>query len=165
MSRGSSRSLPALLALVVFLASAAAHAASPQDEQGAAVTGATALETRLFAPCCWTQTLDVHESELSSSLRAEIRRRLRAGETADSIEEDLVARYGERIRAVQKGRDTRGVAPVVTGVAALLGAVGLFSWIRRRTRRGPEELAPEARSPVEDEYDELVDDELRRLDA
>lgn len=165
MSRWFTRSLAALAALVVSPAITPAHAASPRDEQGAAVSGATALETRLFAPCCWTQTLDVHESELSSSLRAEIRQRLRAGEAADSIEESLVARYGERIRAVQKGGDTRGAVPAVAGVAALFGAAGLFSWMRRRTRRGPAEPAPEAASPADKEYDEILDDELRRMDA
>lgn len=165
MTRWSSRSLAALLALSASLAAAPVHATPAQDDGGAAVSGATALETRLLAPCCWTQTLDVHESELSSSLRAEIRRRLRAGETADSIEESLVARYGERIRAVQKGGDTRGAVPAVAGVAAALGALALLLWMRRRTRRTPDDAAPAKASPARDEYDDRLDDELRQLDA
>lgn len=153
--------------VLVLLAAPPAVAASPEEDRGAAVSGATALETRLLAPCCWTQTLDVHESELSSSLRAEIRRRLRAGESTGAIEEDFVARYGERIRAVQKGGDTRGAVPVIAAMAALLGALGLLSWMRRRTRLGAAEAPPPATVPAvpDDGYDERLDDELRRLDA
>lgn len=149
-----------LLPLVLLLAAAPANAASPNEAP--ADSGATALETRLLAPCCWTQTLDYHESELSTSLRAEIRRRLRAGEAAEAIEDDFVARYGERVRAVPKGADTRGAIPVISAVASLLGAAGLFTWMRRRTQRTPPPVAPPA---GRDEYDEHLDDELRRLDA
>lgn len=158
----SLRSMSRLVPLALFLAAAApAKAASPNADPAA--SGATALETRLLAPCCFTQTLDYHESELSTALRAEIRQRLRAGETTGAIEEDFVARYGERVRAVPKDVDTRSAIPVISAVASLLGAAGLFVWMRRRTQRAssPVAGAPSAR----DEYDEHLDDELRRLDA
>ena len=64
------------------------------------VPGAERLEGRLLAPCCWAQTLDIHGSEIANSLRREIRTRLKAGEQPEAIEQSLVARYGERMRAV-----------------------------------------------------------------
>jgi cytochrome c-type biogenesis protein CcmH/NrfF len=82
---------------------------------------ATELETKLFAPCCYIQTLDVHESDLADKLRAEIERRLSTGEAALSIEDDLVTRYGARIRAVPRDSDSRWHIPFVVGSALALG--------------------------------------------
>src|SRR5450432_1715942 len=109
--RGFFRALPALAsALGVFLAlGAAARAAAPnevapQDDYGADiqgdVPGASAIEGRLMAPCCWTQTIDIHDSEIALSMRHEIRRRLRNGESADAIQASFVERYGPKIMAV-----------------------------------------------------------------
>src|ERR1700743_1304827 len=66
------------------------EAVAPEDDfaddiQGN-VPGASAIEGRLMAPCCWTQTIDIHDSEIALSMRHEIRRRLRNGESADAIE-------------------------------------------------------------------------------
>ena len=111
--------------------------------------------------------LDVHESEMASALRAEIRDRLRAGESAAAIEEDLVRRHGGRIRAVDGAGDTRGAIPVVAGLLALLAGVGLLAWMRARVGRAGEPRAPTpapAAPVAPDLYDERLDDELRRLD-
>ena len=43
------------------------------------VEGASRLEGRIMAPCCWTQTIDIHGSEPAYELRREIRKRLKAG--------------------------------------------------------------------------------------
>ncbi|HEU4537075.1 MAG TPA: cytochrome c-type biogenesis protein CcmH [Polyangiaceae bacterium] len=129
------------------------------------------LEERLLAPCCWLQTLDGHESPLASELRADIRRRLRAGEAAAAIEDDLVARFGERMRAVPKGRDPRAAIPVVAGagLALVLGALALTMrrWLRagRRAAQGTRALAAAAAGPDDAAYEARLDDELRALDG
>jgi cytochrome c-type biogenesis protein CcmH len=59
-----------LLTVTLALVCAVAHA-----DAGAEHTqrrSALALELRLLAPCCWVQTLDVHESELATALRSEM---------------------------------------------------------------------------------------------
>src|SRR5689334_3223104 len=97
--------LAASLALVSVSARADATHVTPEDPNKYAeelqgyVPGASALEGRIIAPCCWTQTIDIHGSELSNDLRREIRKRLRAGEGADAIEASLVARFGPKILA------------------------------------------------------------------
>src|SRR5829696_1651838 len=73
------------------------------------VPGANRLEGRIRAPCCWNQTLDIHGSEISNSLKREIRRRLRAGETPDAIEASIVQRYGEKVLAVPPNSPLKGV--------------------------------------------------------
>jgi cytochrome c-type biogenesis protein CcmH len=116
------------------------------------------LESRLFAPCCYTQTLDVHESDLASQLRREIHARIGAGEAAQQIEDDLAVRYGERIRAVPRGRDPRAFIPALIAVvmAASFGVLLRFGmgWRRRSALAVPVADA--------EQYDEALDAELAR---
>lgn len=124
---------------------------------------AHALELRLVAPCCWNQTLDVHESEVAAVLRQEIRARLANGETSAVIEDDFARRYGERIRAVPRGRDPLLAVPLLIGALMTLSALGLIALGRRWTRQG---LAPptiETRTTLADDYDGRLDEELQRL--
>src|SRR5258706_5187557 len=77
--------------------------ATPNASFNEYVPGATVLEGQLLAPCCWDssrQTLDIHGSPIANELRREIRARLRAGETPDAVEADLVRRYTTKILAV-----------------------------------------------------------------
>jgi len=134
------------------------------DGDAPRTTSAAALESRLLAPCCWTQTLDVHTSDAATELRTEIERRLANGEPAATVEDDLAARFGERIRAVPKGRDPRQGAALVTLALMALAGVGLAVVVRRWTRKAPA-TAPSSRSaPVRDEYDDRVDAELKEMD-
>lgn len=113
---------------------------------------ATELEERLLAPCCWNQTLDIHASPLASSIRSEIRRRLEAGESVAQVEADLVARHGERIRAVPHAGFMR---PVGIGLLALAGLafVAVVAFGRRRARvptaAPPPTLAPSERQALD----------------
>jgi cytochrome c-type biogenesis protein CcmH len=134
------------------------------------VPGERAIQGRLIAPCCWNQTLDSHESPLADQLRAEIRTRLRGGESAGAIEADIVSRYGERVRAVPHNHDTRGNVPLMVAVAMFASVVLLTRLARRWVRRGnaPTEAATPAPNSADararDDYDARVDDELARLD-
>lgn len=151
------RSIALALALSLSPALASAH------EGDDAVVGAGTIEGRLLAPCCWTQTLDVHESPLADALRAEIRARLRRGESAAAIESDLVTRYGERVRAVPAGRDTRGTVPVLVGLGMLGSVVGLVFVVRRWVRRSVSPPPPAPGAP-RDAWDARIDEELRALE-
>ncbi len=150
----------------VFVAgqTAAAPARAEESRSGPAA-GEALLLRRIVAPCCWTQTLDVHDSELVRALRSEIRERLRAGEAPDAIEDDLAARFGERIRAMPKGEDTTRPLPIVMGALTLAGGAALLRAIRRWTRRGKPEGAMTFQVVVPDVYDERLDEELRQLDG
>lgn len=147
-----------LLLSVVLVACAKQRPSQHEDS-----TSAHDLEGRLLAPCCWVQTLDIHESELASALRTEIEQRRRRSEPSDSIEDDLAQRYGERIRAVPKGKDPRTLVPIIVGSAMLAILVGLLSLMRLWLRRSKISSA----IPMEqlaDEYDEQIESELALLD-
>jgi cytochrome c-type biogenesis protein CcmH len=143
----------------------AASAEYGEELQGY-VPGASALEGRIRAPCCWNQTLDIHGSEISNELRREIRRRLRAGESQDAIQASLVQRYGERILAVPPNSPLKNVAAVLA--LAMVGA-GVLGFRMLRRWRKPAEPKPkpsgtaEAR-PADAQLDARLDAELRALD-
>ncbi|WP_437942322.1 cytochrome c-type biogenesis protein CcmH [Sorangium sp. So ce341] len=169
-SRG--RRAAALAAAMAVVAPSGTAEPAPPGEAAAEIVDATpapgekALAARLLAPCCWNQTLDVHESAVTSELRREIRARLRRGETADAIEQDLVARYGERLRAAPSSGVLGKVAlALMLGIAATF--LGVFALLRS-WRRGAAQPSPSSgavTAAVRDEYDERLDDELRARDA
>jgi cytochrome c-type biogenesis protein CcmH len=142
----------------------ASSVASPLDT---AAPGEAIVEGRLLAPCCYTQTLDVHESPMATELRLEVRKRLAAGESPEAVEDDFASRYGERVRAVPKGRDPRGSMFLVTTGALLAAAIGLAALVRR-WRRTPIDAADAAAAGVSkapDALDERIDAELRELEG
>jgi cytochrome c-type biogenesis protein CcmH len=138
-----------LTIVATLLLSSLAHASESPDE----------VYGRLIAPCCWNQTLDIHDSELATQLRGEISERLARGESSLSIEDDIASRFGERVRAVPRASDPRqsmALSIALAMVAALLSLFGLaFRWTRRRVHAV--ELGAER-----DEYDARLDRELSR---
>lgn len=128
----------------------------------AAAPGEAVVEARLLAPCCYLQTLDVHESPLATELRAEVHARLVAGETPEAIEDDFAVRYGERVRAFAKGKDPRNGMTLF--VAAAVGACGvmLAMALRRWRRTKPRRTVA---TTTRDALDDRIDAELADLDG
>ena len=137
------------------------------------VPGAAALEGRIIAPCCWTQTIDIHGSPASTELRREIRARLKAGESVEAVESSLVERYAatcvERDKprtcilatTQDSGLGKTGVLLAIAMGAAGVGAVGL---LRRWQRRGATEAEQPKDLPERNALDERLDAELSRLE-
>ncbi|MBL0217411.1 MAG: cytochrome c-type biogenesis protein CcmH [Myxococcales bacterium] len=120
------------------------------------------LEERLLSPCCWRQPLADHESPVATALRAEIRERLARRETAASIEDDLVHRYGEKIRAVPAGGDPRWIIGATAAGASVLALLAIGWFVRRRRIPCSRPLASEP--PLDEAYAERLDDELLAID-
>lgn len=164
-----------LAAIALFLGLCAAPAGTYAAENtsnvdlGEKVPGAERLEGRLLAPCCWTQTLDIHGSEIANALRREIRARLKAGESSNAIEASLVARYGEKIRAVPDGVPLDKMGGIGwLGVASAAAFIGVVLW--RWRQRGQANVARGNQSPGEkavtasEATDERLESELKRFD-
>lgn len=129
-----------LLGLALLLLIAACTGAAPvaRLEQQAQT-----LERQLLAPCCFRETLEVHQSPVTTELRAEIRQRLGAGEPPAQVEAALVSRYGPRLRAH---------LPAQLGVWLML-AIGAAGWLvlwglGRRWTRPTKEAAPPTVEPA-----------------
>lgn len=170
---------PLAAALVVFPAradEAHGHVANSEElDLAEHVPGAETLEGRIIAPCCWTQTIDIHGSPASTELRREIRARLKAGESVAAIEQSLVQRYkgacAERkqpetcILATTEGSGL-GKTGVLLAMAMGAAGVGAVALLRRWQRRGASDPEQKNKDNPErpDALDERLDAELSRLE-
>ncbi|MCC6903155.1 MAG: cytochrome c-type biogenesis protein CcmH [Polyangiaceae bacterium] len=173
--RASALAVALTLALALAFATGRAGAGQgdhPPAEKGdfsEAVEGASALEGRIRAPCCWNQTLDIHGSESANELRREIRRRLKAGESQDAIQTDFVRRYGEKILAVPPGNPLKDVGVILSLLFGASGIGALFMLARWRKRTLADRAAEAAagkkskKKPERDAYDDEIDAELEKL--
>lgn len=147
-----------LLAVALAFAPAAALADDTHPEHVPAseagedlqeyVPGAARLEGRIIAPCCWNQTIDIHGSEPSYELRREIRRRLKAGESADAIEASLVARFGPKILAVPDSSPLGSLATLLSIGFGGAGVAGYFM-LKRWSRAGKQAEKPAGKPGAE----------------
>lgn len=158
-----------VFAPVVAGAADPGHAVVPPDQSFQEfVPGASRLEGRLLAPCCWDssrQTLDIHGSPIANELRREIRSRLRAGETPDAVEADLVKRYTTKILAVPPDSPLPQMGKVLLVLligAGAFAATRVAKW-RRQSKAATPALASGAPA-ASDEWDARLDSELEDKD-
>jgi cytochrome c-type biogenesis protein CcmH len=98
------------------------------------------LSVQLLAPCCWRESLKVHQSPEAERVRGEIASQLRAGKSESEVRDALIAQYGERILREPLGirRAALYIAPVL---ALLAGLAALALFVRARSRpRAPVEV-------------------------
>lgn len=122
------------------------------------------LLQRLFSPCCYRETLDVHPSPIADELRIEIHQRLGEGEPPDSIVADMVSRYGAAV--VTKPPRTVTAIALFSG-AALFVSVCIGFALRRPRGGAPVPVVPRGRGPATDADRQLEDrlaDELSALE-
>ena len=160
MAAPCSWSMSSLAFVALLLAGLTPLAAHAQPD--APSREARAVYHRFVAPCCWTESLASHDSPAATALRVEIAARLSAGESARAIEDDLVARYGERIVTQPYGIEGVSLALLGLLVAAAFGllAAGVRGSARARVAT---ELASAATVLLDDDLDRRLDDELARL--
>jgi len=129
---------------------------------------AVKLEGELIAPCCWVQTVDLHQSEAADQIKAQIRMMLAQGKGEDEVLDAFVAQYGEKILASPR---VRGFNAVVYGLplVAFFVAAGVVAVLVVRWRRRPEPVAATAPvapdSPADEALRARLDDELSRFDT
>jgi cytochrome c-type biogenesis protein CcmH len=124
--------------------------------------GELALEQRLMAPCCWVQTLDIHDSPIAKELRTEIHARLFRGESSASIEADMVARYGPRMVAMPASNPLAKIAAIVAAAVVVAGLFVFYALRRWRRRQAlDEQSAVASQATGRDEWDDRLDEELR----
>ena len=121
---------PCVCFAALLLAAAGVAAETPPLESRARL-----LERKLMAPCCFTQTIDQHESEAARTMRAEVRQLLAQGLTDEQVLDHYVERHGPRILAVPPaqgfGRLLYWVPSMLTGVLLVAVCLLLRSWYRR----------------------------------
>jgi cytochrome c-type biogenesis protein CcmH len=124
--------LALLAALLLPVAGLAAAQSLPASDSLA--ERARTLEAKLMAPCCFTQTIDQHESEAARQMRAEVRQWLAQGDSEEQILDRYVQLHGARILAVPPQRGFNRLLywmPYVVTLALLVAlCLTLRAWYR-----------------------------------
>ena len=135
---------------------------SPESDAAALVRN---IENNLIAPCCWTQPISEHPSEVSDLMRSEIRTMVAEGKSRDEILDYYVAKYGERILAAPRARGVNVLAYAAPFTALILGGVTLFFIFSGKRRVIATATAATLPPPLNDDrYYEIVEKELKELD-
>lgn len=103
------------------------------------------LEEELMAPCCYTQTIREHMSEVAEQMREEVTEFVLEGQPEREILRYYKTRYGEAILAVPDG--LTGQVVFAVPVAAFGFAMATLGWMLYRLKR--RSVAEGEPSPVE----------------
>jgi cytochrome c-type biogenesis protein CcmH len=140
----------------IFLAAASLGAADKKGEELV-----RELENMLIAPCCWSQPISQHYSEVSEKMRKEVREMVAAGKSRDEILDSYVSEYGERILATPRPRGFNALAYVLPWAALILGGWLLFVLLRKLRAPAPAAIAA---PPPDARYTSIVEKEIKDLD-
>ena len=119
------------------------------------------IEDNLIAPCCWTQPVSGHYSEVAEKIRKEVREMVAAGKSRDEILDHFVAEYGERILAAPRAKGFNRLVYILPWLALILGAWLLILLLKKL--RAPVPASDPA--PVPDSrYTLAVEKEMKDLE-
>lgn len=152
--RAAVRACAVVLACAAALACASAAVAAPTIEDQV-----HAIARDLMCPVCAGQTVAESNSQLAGQMRAEIRRRLLAGQSREEIIAYFVAQFGEGALAAPPPRGGALVLWLSLPVALLAGALILRGYLRRHAA-----APPPAPPPPTPEEAEQIERTLRALD-
>jgi len=122
------------------------------------------IEGKLMSPCCMMNTVDVHESGASYTIRREIREMLAAGKSEAEILDHYVAQHGPQILSMPEAKGF-SLTPYLFPFVFLILAGAALAFALRKWRASEREGAPAA-APVAPTgpYAERLKRELERLD-
>ena len=99
-------------------------------------------------PTCRSQSVADSEAPSAKAIKAEIARRLEAGDSEQSIRDYLVGRFGEEIVLTPSSSGVTGRVWVIPVVAVALAIAGLALAFRRWRRRPSVQVSEEDRERV-----------------
>jgi cytochrome c-type biogenesis protein CcmH len=148
-------------AAMVLLFSGLISFAAGTDKQ-AAQTREREIEDSLIAPCCWSQPVSQHYSEVAEQIRNEVHSMVVSGKSRDEILDYYVSKYGERILASPRARGFNSLVYILPWAALILGAwvvVILLKKLRRPTPAAASQPAP----LVDSKYQSVIEKEIEKL--
>lgn len=149
-------------ALLLFVALALVGAGAAPAGSGDGPPNAADLEAELVCPTCRT-TLDQSDAPIARQMKAFVRERIAAGDTAAEIKAQLVEQFGPGVIATPPKRGFHALAWALPIVVALAGAL-VAAWLIRRWSRDRErgDELPDGLDPVDERR---LDEELARFEG
>jgi cytochrome c-type biogenesis protein CcmH len=160
----------ALALAIAWLVAAPVLADAPDPAQGpgapsvdpsSAPSWGYELAAELMSPFCPGRTLADCPSPAAANIRMWILVQAAAGRTKEDVEDELLARYGDRIRSAPKAEGF-GWAAYLVPLGVFVGGGLLVAYVLRRMTRGAPPPPPDAALPVDPELERRVDEELAR---
>jgi len=97
------------------------------------------LYTEFIAPCCWRQSVAVHQSQESMKVRSEIDSKILLGDSDSQIKDALVKEFGHGILMEPEGiRAFLAYSLPITGF--MLGLAAVLNWMRRHRQTNRESM-------------------------
>jgi cytochrome c-type biogenesis protein CcmH len=103
-----------------------AYGSGPQEQRARIQR----LEKAVLAPCCYTETVGQHQSEIAIKMRVEIANWVEQGRTDEEILDTYAKRYGAKV-LVDPNTIPKGWTLVVPWAVAGLGAFGAAGMLWR----------------------------------
>jgi cytochrome c-type biogenesis protein CcmH len=95
------------------------------------------VEERLLAPCCYTQSIAVHGSEIAGQMRAQVTEMVVHGRTENEIVDYYRGLYGDRVLVVPDGA-TGEILFSLPVIIAVFGCFVLVLRVRKMLRSAQE---------------------------
>ena len=130
----------------------------PDDTPRTNEDRAHALGDTLKCPTCRSQSVADSDAPVSKEIRAEINRRIEAGETDEQIRDYLVGRFGEDVVLTPAATGVTGLVWVLPVVLVVASGAALGFAFRRWRRRSPVGVTDDDRALVEKARRELEGD-------
>jgi cytochrome c-type biogenesis protein CcmH len=145
--------------IILLLSSAIVSFASGNKKQADQVRE---IEDSLIAPCCWSQPVSQHYSEVAEQIRNEVQAMVASGKSRDEILDYYVAKYGERILATPRPGGFNSLVYILPWAALIVGAWVLAMLLKKLRRPGP--AAEPAALPLADaRYESVIEKEIEKL--
>jgi cytochrome c-type biogenesis protein CcmH/NrfF len=145
VKRAANRSIVLLLSIITAALGEAADVELTKERRARIER----LENSVLAPCCYTEPVSRHSSEISVKMRVEIQNWVVAGKTDEEILGAYEARYGSRVLvpAVRKPWWTAGIPWLLLAMGGSIIVWLLARW-RARTFATAEQSSSVALPPV-----------------
>jgi len=120
------------------------------------------VEKRLMAPCCYTQSIAEHGSDIAVQMRGEVAEMVAEGKSESEIVEHYRGIYGGRILIVPDGMTGRILFSLPVAIA-ILACLVLFACFRKMLcSRGHERIpdVSQVRPVLSDAFKEKIEREL-----
>jgi cytochrome c-type biogenesis protein CcmH/NrfF len=120
------------------------------------------VEKRLLAPCCYTQSIAEHGSDIAVQMRGEVAEMVASGKSESEIVEHYRRIYGDRILIVPDGMTGIILFSLPVAIAAIACLV-LFVCFRKMLRSGIHERirdVSQSRPVLSDAFKEKIEREI-----
>jgi cytochrome c-type biogenesis protein CcmH len=123
-----------------------------------------AIAKEMYCPVCESTPLDVCPTQACAEWRELIRQMLAEGQSEAQIKQYFVDRFGPQVLATPPAQGINLLVYVIPPVIILAGVLLLYGAFRSWRRAAPQVrmAAPRAPNPLDDEYVQRLEEELRR---